>query len=438
MHTLHEIDSFLESARQGKNTDVMLFVNFAKKFDSIILWGAGNLGVAIGKKLLNLGVHIDIYWDIQAETKGRPNGIRVIKPFPKNVNKDKTLIIFCIGNVLTHRNILSQLYENQYQHIVNGVDLRSGLLCPMSLETKFDNRFCVENNFCAACGCTRLDSLIKDKFSTKDQGLFYSALHFLVNTVCNLKCKYCYQYMRSYPNSLKQNVSFERICRDIDVVMNAVDSIASVFIVGGETFMHPDIGRIFRKILEKENFGLLIIPTNGIVKMSKEQLDALQDFRVRLAFSNYIGSISAKQEEILWRNIELAQSMGINATFQNALPSWNIPGTFEEKPYSQEEVKNLRKHCAYICNWVYSGKIFICSFSISMHNLIKKYKDDFVDIDGATSQEDLRQKMIDLTNRPWLPSCMHCDNHIPNLTNRAGEQGFDERYAIERYIVESE
>jgi hypothetical protein len=432
---MFDLGKFIENANKGIPVDVNGFRDYVSAFENVIIWGAGNLGKAVGKSLLSKGIRVTCYWDIQAEHMGKINGFDVNLPFSSDIDKDKTLVVFCIGNVLTRSKVISRLHENQFKNIMDGVTIREALYCPMSIRTNFDGSICSNDEVCAACGCNRLDNLVKHKFINSEDSkssIYFSSMHFLVNTLCNLSCKYCYQYMGSYPHSKRGNISSERLCRDIDTVLDAVDAVGTVFIVGGETFLHPHISVIVRKILEKKNLGLVVIPTNGMIKIKEEQLDGLQDKRIRVAFSNYIGSLSAAQEETLLDNLQFAKTKGVNATLQNSLPSWNVPGTFERKTYTADEVTNIRKNCAYICNWTYSGKIFLCSFAISMYNLIEEYSGDFVDIDKCASRDELRDKIRKLMNSPYIPSCMYCDNHIPNLTDRAGEQGFDKRYEIKQ------
>jgi hypothetical protein len=216
-------------------------------------------------------------------------------------------------------------------------------------------------------------------------------------------------------------------------VFDAVDSIGSVIIVGGETFLYPNINKIFKKILSKNNFGNLTIPTNGMLKIDKRQIEVLNDKRVRLAFSNYIGSVSPKHEEILYKNIETAKSMGINVQLQNTVPSWYIPGTFEKRSYSETQLEEMKNTCMYKCYWTYNGKVFMCTYAITVNNLLETNEDDYVDIDSTKSNKELHDKMLKLSKLRYYPSCVRCGNTKTQMTEMAAEQGFDERYSLEHY-----
>jgi len=435
---MFEMKKFIDSADEGYPVDVDGFKGYFNSFEVVIIWGAGNLGRQVKKTLDELELSISAFWDISAETMCNVDNIPVYLPFSEiALNRKKTLIIYCIGNVLTRVNIIEQLSDKGYNNIVDGVGIRKAFFCPMSTETDYQGGICADLEACEICGCKRLDALVKHKFSLNDScesDFYYNTLHFIVNTKCNLQCKYCFQYMASYPDNLKTNIPLTRIIMDIDKVMDNIGAVGTIVVVGGEPFLHPNISDIIKKISEKKNFGVLIIDTNGTVKIKTEQLEGFTDSRIRLAFSNYYGQLSPVQEKLLSDNIAFSKSMGITTTLQNSLPSWNIPGAFDDKHYSDSELKEIRAHCKYICNLVYSGKIFLCNYAITIFNLIKKYEADYIDLDKVGTGFELREKMRKLSNALYIPSCKHCDNNLPALTDRAGEQGFDERYSVEKYL----
>ena len=65
----------------------------------------------------------------------------------------------------------------------------------------------------------------------------------IINQRCSLKCKCCTSYMNEYPLEERKDIPLDRIYDDIDKFFDAMDSIGTVTVMGGEPFMHPDISK---------------------------------------------------------------------------------------------------------------------------------------------------------------------------------------------------
>jgi organic radical activating enzyme len=432
---LNEINTFLDGARNGVRLDPQVFVSFAKKYDSLVIWGAGNLGSAVGVKLLNLGVNISSYWDIQAEKNKVCNGVSVVLPLSGQFDREKTLVLFCIGNVAVGPNIYRQLADDNWRHVVHGNDLLQGLLCPLSNEKPANTKICNSFDICSVCSCERLHNIVKTNAARvegihPDDTLSFDRVHFITNNVCNLKCTHCFMYINSYSKDRKQNVDTFQIKQDIDIVMKAVHSFGVVNIFGGEPFMHKAIDQIISQVLSKENFGSVIVNTNGIAKIKPKQFIGMQDSRVRLAFSNYLEVLDEQKKKVFFNNIETAKSLGINTKYQNTLPSWNISSTLEDKNDSAETMIQKKKDCGVRYLYVFDGKLFPCAFAMSIKDLgVADYSSDYVELDPLKTPEEIRNEILKLIERPHYGACGHCESFgSPALTSTAAEQGFSERY----------
>lgn len=432
-----DIQEFCRAANEGEQVNIDGFKKYLENFEDIVLWGAGNLGNAIGKRFIELNLKISAYWDIRANDIKQLNGIKVIEPFTGGFNEKKSLMIFCIANVPVGPNLYRKLGEHGWENILKGNDLLQGLICPLSNEKELNTKICNDFDICSVCSCQRLSNIVKNKVLTttdveKKDLLSFDRIHFIVNNFCNLKCTHCFMYMNSYPNERKKNMELGRILEDIDLVLEAVHSFGVVNVFGGESFLHPNISLIVKRILEKRNFGSVIVSTNGVANIKPEQLDGFQDGRVRLAFSNYIGSLEPNQEKKFYENISFAKSLGVNAKSQNELPNWNISSTLTNKHNTVEEMKLKKSNCGVVFLYVFNGKVFPCAFALSLYDLgIADYSTDYVDIAASKSTSDLREKIRKLVSRSYLQSCGHCAAPENCLTNKAGQQGFDPRYSIE-------
>lgn len=435
-----DINEFSNCAHQGKEVDLNAFCEYVNSFNNVVIWGAGNLGTAVGKKFIDLGINISVYWDTCYKDIVMKNGIKVIEPFSGEFEKDETLVIYCIANLAVGSTIFLQLEERKWSHVIKGNDILQGILCPLNENTIIDSGKCNSMNICSVCSCERLVNLIKNKVKKEkllqeEEVLFRDRIHIIINNFCNLKCKYCSYYMNSYPKELKRNVPIERICKDIDAILGALDVVGAVNVFGGETFLHPDTSKIINKILEHDNFGAIIPSTNGVGNIKKEQLEGFENPRVRLAFSNYKGCLTEAQDKKFHENIDFALSLGINATWQNYMPTWAIPVTFEDKHLPIEKLREKKKSCEFQYIYVFDGKIYPCILSYVLHTLgIANYPEEYIDIDSMKSPEELREKIIEYSKRDHFRTCSHCESTGPTITNKAGEQGFDPRYSLDRYL----
>lgn len=437
---MFSIDKFCEDGYLGRPAeDVQGFCDYMNQFQNVVLWGAGNLGEAIGSKFAQLGICVSAYWDAKYEEKKALNGIPVIAPFSGAFGRDSTMVVFCIANVPMAPALFAKLDENGWNHRLRGLAVLQALLCPLEIGKPVDPGICAKQKICTVCSCERLSSLMKAQaighgHIREEDILSFDRVHFIVNNFCNLKCTHCYMYMNSYPAQRKKNVALDVLERDIQLVMGAVHSFGVVNVFGGEPFLHPQLSRIVEAILKHRNFGSLIVNTNGTAQMRDEQLEGLKDARVRLAFSNYKDALAAQQQEKVLSSLRHAQELGLNAQMMNELPSWNISSTLCDNQCSKEEMKQFKDRCGVKFLYVFDHKVYPCAFALSLNDLgVADYPDTYIDLDIADTPQKLREAIKELFGREYFRSCGHCDDLGAmggQFAPIAGEQGYSERYAL--------
>ncbi|WP_022761363.1 radical SAM protein [Butyrivibrio sp. AD3002] len=436
---MYSISEFESDAHLGNIVDEDKFIDYLNSFSGKIIWGAGNLGSAVGKRLIDLGIHIDAYWDAKYKDIGKCNGIDV-KQYgfvPEDITEqDNIIIIFCIANVPVSPKLFQQLKKDGWTKTVSGLAVLEGLICPFSKGEPIDTSVCTRMEICTVCNCQRLHNIMRNKISVErdvneNELLSFDRIHFIVNNFCNLKCTHCFMYMNSYPAKRKHNVDINVIQRDIDMIFGAIDSFGVINVFGGEPFLHPELDQIVNKILEhSESFGSVIVNTNGLAKMSEKQLSAMSDKRIRLAFSNYTQALGEKEVERFHESVERAINLGYTVGVQNELPTWNISSTLGDNHYTEDEMIESKKNCGVKFLYVFDGKVFPCAFCLSLYDLgIADYETDYVDIEKCKNTKELRNKIIKMMEQPYDRSCGHCDR-ILSTRPIAGEQGFSERYSI--------
>jgi hypothetical protein len=424
---LFNIEEFYLKARNGIRINVKEFADYLRSFDAVILWGAGNLGANLGKKLIQLKIPIKCYWDRRANELRSIHQISVHQPFSGTMDKDRTIIIPCISNGSSGGEWCKQiLNSNGYQHFVNGMDIYEGLFCPINHQTGINPKICLESSMCNICACDRFINIIAGHQNETDALLTFNVITFIINQKCTLRCRYCGQYMNQYPKENRINFPLEQIKDDIDRFFDAVDAVGMVSIIGGEPFLHPELDSIVNHILTKKNFGVVNITTNGICKLTESQLIGFDNPRIKISFSHYKGGLSETQEKIFQKNVELVKNA--NIIHSVGIPVWSKPAPLSNKRYTPEKMINMKKHCNAIklCMSVKNGIFYPCSRTEPLHCLrVADYPSDYVNLTQTSSPQELRNKLIAIMNAPYYKTCNHCSTEGSELLTIAGEQEHD-------------
>lgn len=400
-------------------------LDYIKTFAHVVLWGASFLGAALGKYLLENGVTIENYWDLRKDELEQVNGVNVILPFSTE-DKENTLVIFCIGNNVIRGSLLNELCQKGYMHVLRGDYLYEGTVCPFNFLTGIDSRICQGSMCCRAMFCKRVENIVRGRHPAENELSLYHVV-IIVNQKCSLGCKCCTSYMNEYPKEDRINIPYERIAKDIDEFFDAVDSVGSVSVMGGEPFLHPDISKIIKKLLTKDNIGLISIATTGTCEITDEQLDGLTDSRITVGFSNYGDSLAERILNKMYRSIEKMKQAGISYTVGVPMPQWLVPSTLYCLGDSVEEMTRKKQMCSMPprCIVIKDGKLHPCDFGAAVYGLkIADYKTDYVCMDEFEEPSELKEEIRRYINQPYYQVCGHCHIGGMGITAKAAEQGY--------------
>lgn len=424
---MFDAGKYYEDVHKGtKITDEekKVVIDYINSFEHVVIWGASFLGKAIGEYLLAQDVKIENYWDLRAEELKCVNGISVIKPFTAR-EKEKTLVIFCIGNNVIRNTLLRQLRENGFCNMLRGDYLYEGTLCPFDCETGIESKVCQGSMCCRAMFCERLENIVGYHCKSENPLSVYHVT-LTINQRCSLGCKCCTSYMNEYPIKERKNIPYERIEKDIDCFFDSIDSCGSVTVMGGEPFLHPDIAKIIKKLTTKKNVGLICIATSGTCKIKDEQLEGLADDpRINVSFSNYEQSINEVQKNLMYQSIEKIKKANIPYTVGVTMPEWIVPSTLYDKNMPVEKLIEKKKRCTHPprCMMIKDGKLHPCDFAAAVYHLnIADYKEDYVVLDDYEIGEELKERIRDFMEQPYYRVCGHCEG--TGETSKAAEQGY--------------
>lgn len=416
------LQKYYEETASGDRVDNRLLYEYIKSYQYVVLWGASFQGQAIGKKLLDEGIPIDNYWDIRSDEIKECNGIEVIKPFTSE-NANETLIIICIGNRVIFGGLKNELIENGYPNFIEGDRLYMGILCPFTVDTGVNAKRCTQTMECRQIYCHRLGNILSRQNDSSEKPIHLTSVTLVINSRCSLGCMYCTSYMNEYPQNKRTDVPLEQICNDIDVFFDAVDSVGTVTVMGGEPFMHPDISSIIEKLCTKKNFGLVSIATSGTWPIKEEQLNGLHDERVNVSFSNYTESITDNQKEWFYKNIETVKKSGVCYTVGLFSPEWIKPSTLYWLDATEEEMIDRKQRCTH-WDQLKNGKLHPCDFATAIYSLeIADYPSDYVELNASIPQAEMKEKIRKYLEKPFYQTCGH-HRLYKGMTAKAAEQGY--------------
>lgn len=411
---MFNLDEFYTKCKSGEKVDCSGVFEYIKKFKNIIIRGAAIQGSAVGKRLLEAGVNISLYWDQRYDELQFVNGIKVEKPFVTKFDPKSTVIIYCIPNHVIMPELIEELKNENYYNIIRGDILYSGSICNLTNDTGVSAEKCWKSGECRSVICERAQSIVKNQVEYKKPGeridLTYCC--FIINSFCNLNCKHCVQFINNYPMHVKGNVPLQTICRDIDLFLDMVDSVGTISVMGGETFMHPDISKIAQKFSEKKNFGFISFPTNGLYPIKPEQLEGINDPRIVIAFGYYLHVATEKQKEIYYKNVELVKSYGITYTESLHLPTWVAPTPMYKRDVDEQYMTKLKQGCTMPPRnlQIKNGKVHTCDKGVAIYNIgIADYPTDYVDLTEKLALSEKRRKFMEFVNRPFYYTCGHCN-----------------------------
>lgn len=427
---MFDIEKFYRDAEAGEKVDETGFLAYLEGYKDIVIWGAGNLGTALGKKLLDKGVKLSAYWDARYGELNTCNGIPVLETYSGGFNAEETMVIIGIVNgTKGHKWQEAQLRQKGYTHFLFGMRIYEGIGCEMYVGNPLDVVNCTSSSICNFNTCKKYLKILEDDIAHKKQDLVsIQVLEFIVSHRCTLDCFHCGQQVGIIKREMPQNYCdypLARIKKDIDICMDNIDAVGTFSIIGGEPFIHPDIIEIVEHCLTKKNVAIISVTTNGICNMSIEGLKKIKDPRVKINFSNYTASLDEKRKKLFEENLEKVKSVGINCNV--TVPIWgSSTNEIRENPNtSSEYLTNIKERCNMGPS-VSNGVFYACP-TIEMYSKTLKFPVDgqYIVLDDST---DVRAEIKELINRPYYKCCgFRCGNSKDTYEVPPGEQYAEEK-----------
>lgn len=224
---------------------------------------------------------------------------------------------------------------------------------------------------------------------------------------CNLRCRDCGSLIPYYKQP--RHYDANKIVESFDKFLNVIDGLHELRLLGGETFLYPELIKILNHYKNNSKIDKIVIYTNSTIVPSEEVLHALNDNKVVVHLSDY-GCISGEIDRLKY----LLNDYGINHV-AHEYEEWRDMGNLQRRLYSKEQVSQIFQNCANAnCPSFINGKLFICPRAGHGESIgaYENKEDEIVDFNNYEDKHELRKKIRKvLFERDYFEACYYCNGN---------------------------
>lgn len=226
-----------------------------------------------------------------------------------------------------------------------------------------------------------------------------------VTNQCSLRCVDCNNLMPYCKE--RYFADLEDIKTDIETILNSVDKIVNIEVIGGEPFIYKDLYLLILYLCSQKKIDWIEITTNATVLPNINQVDILRNEKVILKCSDY-GDVN---HEKFVRFQRFAKEHGIRCiSLKNY--DWYSPGGINKRIRTVLHQKynyyqcNARKDCKTI----YKGRLYMCGRAPILDELgITGITNDCIDLRGRSSSASVWDDLTHLYYKTNAECCNYCD-----------------------------
>ncbi len=239
----------------------------------------------------------------------------------------------------------------------------------------------------------------------------------VLTTKCSLRCKECANLMQYYEKPY--NISLNSVLKGVEEFLKYFDEIGRLTIIGGESFLSPDLGEVILYIKKFSKINRIQVFTNGTIVPSTELLHILADKKVEIIISDY-GTVSKRKHEL----VEACKNAGVRSYLKSEDLHWGYVGDMHRRLRNNNELSKQFKKCNNHCRTILNGKLFYCPRAAHGMDLgiIDTPNTDYIDLINDRSIN--KNKILNLvySTRPFR-ACDYCNYGTKEMTPiKPGEQ----------------
>lgn len=314
---------------------------------------------------------------------------------------------------LSDSEIESVIFITSYQHELKLEKYLRDIGYSGIIDTLFVDDFANENNI-----------------SKNDKDLLHiKRMDLVLTTKCSLKCEKCANLMQYYINPY--DVDLDKIINTMSKLASIVDSIGTVYVLGGEPFLYRNLDKVVELLKRLNNVNRVMVVTNGTIcpDLNSPIWKSLSDGKVCVSISDY-GKISRNKEKL----IGYCKKNLINCHLKDEDFFYDT-GDMKKRNRSEEELNQVFLNCKTECRSLFNGELHYCPRSSHGVDLgfIPKRNEDYVDIEKENNKE-LRSKIEYLINKKtYIEACDYCNIRVGDYYEKKYPAAEQVKYVMSQY-----
>ncbi len=207
-----------------------------------------------------------------------------------------------------------------------------------------------------------------------------------VTNLCTLKCRDCNNLMPYCKE--KYIADIDELKKNIDKILQAVDGIVSVEVIGGEPFVYRHLVELITYLNANEKVENIEITSNGTVLPDENVFTALKNEKVSIWLSDY-GCVNSQKAQAMYDNLRKHRIHVINMKNRTWIDAGNLDRRNKNKITLCKNLFNCDANKS--CRTLYKNRLYVCGRAPILDELgLLKDKSSYIDIDGIKNADDLR------------------------------------------------
>ena len=259
---------------------------------------------------------------------------------------------------------------------------------------------------------SKIEKMIKE--SLKKVTIPY--MDFSITTKCTLQCKYCTQWQPYIKN--KRNFTLDEIDMWLKKMYDNIDECIFVTILGGEPFLHPQLGELLRLFVEYRKRGkikLLRLVTNGTITPPDDIIKFCADNKIYILVSDY-GNVLNNNMKIQRKELFAKMDKWSCDYFYGENATWidlGLPSLDSTCILSNEQEKKRRFKGCFIkdCAAFFEGVLYRCprGYVLEHNKWYEIHPPEKIDF-KETNKENLIENIREFYSLADLNACAFCND----------------------------
>lgn len=229
-----------------------------------------------------------------------------------------------------------------------------------------------------------------------------------ITTKCTLNCRHCNLFIPYHEEKL--NFPFEDLKSSIDLFFERIDFVTYFGLIGGETFLHPELEKFIEYLGKtyRSQIGKITVITNGTVAPPDSLLETIKKYDMYLSISDYTSQVP--YHEKIGQLVERVRQHGIDY-YRNDSIVWTDFG-FPDHPLkrTQEQLEEHLRSCRPNWNALHSGKFYYCNVAwcAQQSGRYQLLPQDYIDLEAIDPKDKAACRKIVQLSRGTSSFCKIC------------------------------